>query len=102
MKRYFVYILTNWNKKLLYVGVTNNILRRTAEHESGLIKGFTQKYKIYILVYFEEFDNPTQAIKREKQLKHWSHKEKMQLITKNNPSLRNLYSDVFQRITHLV
>jgi len=69
MKHYYVYILSNWNRKVLYVGITNNLLRRIGEHQSGLFLGFTQKYHIHELLYFEEYDNPNMAIAREKQIK---------------------------------
>lgn len=66
------YIMTNWNNKVLYIGVTNNLPRRVSEHKSGTIDGYTQKYNIKKLVYNERFNNIADAIAREKQLKRWS------------------------------
>jgi putative endonuclease len=92
MKNYCVYILTNKNNTVLYVGVTNNLTRRIWEHKSKLIEGFTKKYNVDKLVYFESFDNPDDAIKREKQLKAGSRKKKFELISKLNPEWKELYN----------
>jgi putative endonuclease len=92
MKNYCIYILTNKNNTVLYVGVTNNLTRRIWEHKSKLIEGFTKKYNIDKLVYFESFDNPKYAIKREKQLKAGSRKKKIELINKINPEWKDLYN----------
>jgi putative endonuclease len=92
MKNYCVYILTNKNNTVLYVGVTNNLTRRIWEHKSKLIEGFTKKYNVDKLVYFESFDNPDDAIKREKQLKAGSRKKKVELISKLNPEWKELYN----------
>ncbi|MBK6912370.1 MAG: GIY-YIG nuclease family protein [Ignavibacteriales bacterium] len=92
MKNYCIYILTNKNNTVLYVGVTNNLTRRIWEHKSKLIEGFTKKYNIDKLVYFESFDNPRDAIKREKQLKAGSRKKKIDLINKINPEWKDLYN----------
>jgi len=92
MKNYCIYILTNKNNSVLYVGVTNNLTRRIWEHKSKLIEGFTKKYNIDKLVYFESFDNPRDAIKREKQLKAGSRKKKIDLINKINPEWKDLYN----------
>jgi len=92
MKNYCIYILTNKNNTVLYVGVTNNLTRRIWEHKSKLIKGFTKKYNIDKLIYFESFDNPRDAIKREKQLKAGSRKKKIDLINKINPEWKDLYN----------
>jgi len=69
MKRYFIYILASQRNGTLYIGVTNDITRRVYEHKNNLIEGFTKKYKVHLLVYFEEFQNVEAAITREKQLK---------------------------------
>ena len=90
MKNYCVYILTNKNNTVLYVGVTNNLTRRIWEHKSKLIEGFTKKYNADKLVYFESFDNPGDVIKREKQIKAWSKKKKVELINKLNPEWKEL------------
>ena len=71
MKNYYVYILGN-NRPTLYIGVTNNLVRRVYEHKHNLTEGFTKKYGLNKLLYFEIFDKPKYAISREKQLKHWN------------------------------
>ncbi len=92
MKNYCIYILTNKNNTVLYVGVTNNLTRRIWEHKSQLIEGFSKKYNANKLVYHESFDNPSDAIKREKQLKAGSRKKKIDLINKFNPEWKDLYN----------
>ena len=91
-QRYYVYILTNWNHKLLYVGITNNIQRRLYEHQQGLNEGFTKRYSIHKLVYVEECGDVLQAIAREKQIKGWTRQKKNELIETNNPFWRELIS----------
>jgi len=91
MKKYFVYILTNKNNSVLYTGITNSLMRRIWEHKSQLIVGFTKKYNVTKLIYYESFDNPTEAIKREKQIKAGSRKKKIELINKFNPEWKELY-----------
>ena len=92
MKNYCIYILTNKNDSVLYVGITNNLTRRIWEHKSKLIEGFTKKYNVDKLVYFESFDNTKDAIKREKQLKTGSRKKKIELINSLNPEWKELYN----------
>jgi len=82
---YYVYILTTKNNKMLYVGVTNDIVRRLCEHKSGVNEGFTKKYNIHKLVYLEVFDYVDLAIAREKQIKGYSRAKKDKLITAMNP-----------------
>jgi putative endonuclease len=89
-KKYFVYILASKKNGTLYVGVTNDIKRRMAEHKNGLTSGFTKKYKVFLLFYFEVLDEPRHAIIREKQLKAGSRANKVRLIEKNNPAWRDL------------
>ena len=89
MKNFYVYIVTN-NSRTLYIGVTNNLSRRIYEHKSKLIEGFTKKYNIHKLVYFEVFNNPDEAIRREKQLKGWWRKKKIALIKSTNPEWKDL------------
>ena len=84
MNQYYTYILANRSDTTLYIGVTNDIERRVAEHRSGTIPGFTQKYKCHKLVYFESFSDVEQAIAREKQLKKWSRAKKDALIDTMN------------------
>lgn len=84
---YYVYILTNKVNTVLYIGVTNNIQRRTFEHRSDLIAGFTRKYRLHKLVYFEEYADILDALEREKRLKRWHRDWKFNLIRSKNPSL---------------
>jgi putative endonuclease len=90
MRTYYVYILTNKYKNVLYIGVTNNLTRRIYEHKHKLVKGFTQKYNCTKLVYFEETSNVISAITREKQLKNWHRDWKMNLVTGFNPNWEDL------------
>jgi len=90
-KSYYVYILASSRNGTLYTGVTNNLLRRIYEHKKKSIKGFTLKYIVNKLVYFEEFDNIVQAISREKQIKKWYRKWKLKTIEKFNPEWEDLY-----------
>ena len=78
----------------LYIGVTNDLLRRSYEHANGLAEGFTKKYGVKHLVYFEETNSVTEAIAREKQLKNWQRKWKMELIEKDNPEWKDLIKDL--------
>lgn len=83
---YYVYILSNQTNTVLYIGVTNDLHRRLYEHKSGQINGFTQKYHIHKLVYFEEYTEVNYAIAREKQLKNWVRSKKSRLIETQNPN----------------
>ena len=89
MKDYYVYIITN-KSKILYTGVSNNLTRRVYEHKHKLVKGFTKKYNIDKLVYFEVFNNVDDAIRREKQIKGWLRKKKITLIESINPQWKDL------------
>jgi len=89
-KQYFVYLMTNQRNTVIYTGITDDLFRRTNEHKSKTIKGFTKKYNINKLVHYEVFENPQQAILREKQIKGGSRKKKIDLIKRNNPSFRDL------------
>ena len=80
--RYYVYLITNWNNKVMYVGVTNNLERRIYEHKNKLVKGFTEKYNVNKLVYFEETQDVTAAIAREKEIKKWRREKKDQLVSR--------------------
>jgi putative endonuclease len=84
-KKYYVYILTNWNHKVLYIGVTSNIEQRIYQHQNKLITGFTHKYNVDKLVYLEEAPDIEAAITREKQLKKWRRDKKHALIALTNP-----------------
>ena len=90
---YFVYIATNKNNTVLYTGVTNDIGRRIYEHKNKILPGFTSKYNINKLVYYEEFNNPVEAITAEKKIKGWLRKKKLLLIRKLNPEFRDLSKD---------
>ena len=93
-KTYCVYILANKRNGTLYIGVSSNLKKRIYEHKNGIIEGFTKKYKIHLLVYYELFNNVNEAITREKQLKKWNRKWKMKLIEKVNPQWKDLYDDL--------
>ena len=88
--KYYIYILTNWDNRVLYIGVTNNIVRRLDEHRNGDKKSFATRYKTFKLVYNEEFNSPQDAINREKQLKRWSRAKKEALIESINPNWDDL------------
>ena len=81
-------------KPSLYIGVTSNIIKRVYEHKNNLVDGFTSKYALHDLLYFEVFEDINEAIKREKELKHWKREWKLELIKKFNPEFRDLYSSV--------
>lgn len=90
MQSYFVYILTTKNNKMLYIGVTNNLERRIQEHKQKIIPGYTEKYNLNKLVYFEEFQRVEDAIAVEKKIKGWLRRKKDQLITSFNPKWDDL------------
>ena len=92
-KKAFVYILTNYQRTVLYSGVTNNIARRIAEHKNEATDSFTKKYKVSRLVYYEVLDAISDAITREKQLKGGSRSKKLLLINSMNPGWRDLSND---------
>jgi putative endonuclease len=89
-KNYYVYLLTNWNNKVMYVGVTNNLERRMYEHKHKLVEGFTQKYNVDKLVYFEETRDVHAALEREKEIKKWRREKKNALVLKDNEEGRDL------------
>jgi putative endonuclease len=89
-KQYYVYFLTNRNNRVLYVGVTNDLKRRLYEHQHNLAPGFTNKYRVNKLVYFEMCEDVEGAISREKQIKGGSRKKKNELIEKLNPRWEDL------------
>ena len=92
-KSFYVYILTN-QSRTLYIGITKNLERRVFEHQSKLVDGFSKKYNVHQLVYFEEFPDSILAISREKQLKKWSRIKKINLINTLNPEWDNLWPDL--------
>ena len=88
---YYVYITTNITDTVIYIGVTNNLPRRIYEHKNGLVEGFSKKYKINKLVYYETTNDINSAITREKQLKNWHREWKMNLIISKNPGFVELF-----------
>jgi len=90
---YYVYLLTNWNNKVLCVGVTNDLNRRLYEHKNKIIQGFTQKYNLNKLVYFEETNDINAAITREKEIKKWRREKKDNLVNQLNPNWIDLSED---------
>ena len=93
--QYYVYILTNKKNGTLYIGMTNDLERRIFEHKQKLIDGFSKKYSLDRLVYFESFQYVNDAIKREKQLKNWNRRWKIDLIEVENPDWNDLAIDWF-------
>jgi putative endonuclease len=91
---YYVYILTNYTNTVLYTGVTNDLVRRVFEHREKLVKGFTQKYNVDKLVYYEATEDVLSAIGREKQIKAGSRQKKLDLINSFNPKWVDLYSSI--------
>lgn len=94
MKQYYVYIMANKKNGTLYTGVTNDLIRRVYEHKNDLNDGFTKKYQIHNLVFYEIFHDPYNAILREKRIKSWHRKWKLELINENNNEWRDLYNDL--------
>ncbi len=92
-KFYFVYFMANWNNEVLYIGVTNNLERRVHEHKCKLIDGFTKKYNVTKLVYYEIYEDVLSAIAREKQLKKWRRSKKNDLVNKKNSEWKDLSND---------
>ncbi len=91
MKTYYVYISARKRNGTLYIGVTNDLLKRVYEHKKNLIEGFTSKYQVHQLVYYETTSEVTAALRREKQRKKWKRAWKIELIEKNNPQWIDLY-----------
>jgi len=89
-KNYYVYLLTNWNNRVIYIGVTNDLNRRIYEHKNKLIEGFSNKYNLTKLVYFEETSDVNAAIAREKEIKKWRREKKNNLVNRTNPSWEDL------------
>ena len=97
-KPFFVYILANHKNGALYIGVTNSLIRRINQHKTGEHEGFTKKYKINKLVYYEIIYGAGEAILREKQLKKWERPWKIRLIEKENPDWLDLYEDILNAL----
>lgn len=94
MKQPSVYILASKRNGTLYTGVTSDLLKRIWEHKQDLVEGFTKKYQVHTLVYFEQYDDMQAAITREKRLKKWKRDWKIKLIEQANPSWRDLWQDL--------
>ena len=92
-KSYYVYLLAGKRNGTLYIGITNNLKRRMFEHKDKLSRGFTKKYNVNRLVYFEQYNDVRQALTREKRLKKWHRAWKLELIEKSNPEWKNLSLD---------
>ncbi|MDD5289086.1 MAG: GIY-YIG nuclease family protein [Dehalococcoidales bacterium] len=93
---YYIYILASKPYGTLYIGVTNDLVRRVWEHKNDFVEGFTKRYGVHSLVYFEQCENIESAITREKQMKKWMRRWKLDLIEKMNPSWKDLYNDIVQ------
>jgi len=94
MNTYYTYIASNKLNTVFYIGVTNDLIRRAYEHRNHLVKGFTSKYKVNKIVYFESSSEINSAIAREKQLKRWHRDWKINLIKSVNPEFKDLAADV--------
>jgi putative endonuclease len=95
-KSYYVYILSNKRNGTLYIGVTNDLIRRVNEHRNDSVGGFTKTYRVHSLVYLEQTNNMLAAITREKQLKWWRRKWKLALIEQSNPEWNDLWEEIIQ------
>jgi putative endonuclease len=91
---FWVYPLASRRGGTLYIGVTNNLIRRTYEHREGLVAGFTKRYGVKMLVYYEQHDTAVAAIQREKNMTHWPREWKIDLIISMNPEWRDLYEEI--------
>ncbi|OGH99111.1 MAG: hypothetical protein A2104_00805 [Candidatus Melainabacteria bacterium GWF2_32_7] len=96
-KDYYIYILTNYNQTSFYIGFTNDLIRRIYEHKEKFIKGYSQKYHLTKLVYYEIISSVEEAILREKKLKNWHREWKINLIKKFNPEFKDLYEELIQK-----
>ena len=96
MQQSYVYILASQYNGTLYIGLTSNLIKRIWEHKNKVVPGFTQKYNVTLLVYYEIFDDITLAAAREKRLKEWQRQWKLALIRKNNPMWKDLYYEIIQ------
>ncbi|OGP69188.1 MAG: hypothetical protein A2169_04785 [Deltaproteobacteria bacterium RBG_13_47_9] len=92
--QYYVYLLASKRNGTMYLGVTSNLIKRVYEYKNNLVSGFTQKYKIHNLVYYETTDDINSAITRKRQLKKWKRAWKIELIEKDNPGWKDLYFEL--------
>jgi putative endonuclease len=97
MKTFFVYMVSNRSRVVLYTGVTNDLERRVCEHKDGTVKGFTQQYKLDRLVYYENYGDIREAITREKEIKGWRRERKNSLVRTLNPLWKDLGQELFNR-----
>jgi putative endonuclease len=93
-KQYFVYILASKRSGTLYTGITSSLAKRVWQHKHGMVDGFTTKYKVTMLVYYEVHNDPESAITREKQIKKWKRAWKLRLIEDKNPRWKDLYKEI--------
>jgi putative endonuclease len=93
-KKFYVYILAKERNSTFYMGITSDLIKRAWEHKNEVVDGFTKRYAIKKLVYYETFDNAENAILREKQLKKWNRPWKMRIIEEMNPDWKDLYEDI--------
>ena len=96
MKTYFVYILASRENGTLYIGITSNLIKRVWEHKNYVVRGFTDKYNVTLLVYYEQFTDVNEAIAREKRLKSWNRDWKIKLIESKNPKWKDLYEEIIK------
>jgi len=94
LKAYFVYILASKRNGTLYIGVTSDLIKRVWQHKKNVAEGFTRRYRVHNLVYYERFTDVYEAITREKRLKKWKRLWKLELIEKQNPEWEDLYSTI--------
>ncbi len=94
MRSFWVYILASRPRGTLYVGMTNDLVRRIYQHREGVVEGFTKTHSVKMLVYYEQHATAMAAIQREKNIKHWSRKWKIDLIRSMNPDWRDLWEDI--------
>ncbi|MGA2669667.1 MAG: GIY-YIG nuclease family protein [Ignavibacteria bacterium] len=94
MKNYYVYILASRKNGVLYIGVTNNLLKRVNQHRNNIVKGFSRSYNVHKLVYYEQTSDVRSALFREKQMKKWNRAWKIELIEKQNPEWKDLYFEL--------
>jgi putative endonuclease len=96
MRQFYVYILASRPGGALYIGVTSDLVRRIYEHKTGSLPGFTKRYSINKLVYYEFYATAREAIQREKNMKHWPRSWKTKLIAQSNPEWRDLFDEISQ------
>ena len=96
MKTYCVYMLCSRQNGTLYVGVTSDLMKRIYEHKNNLVEGFTKKYHVHRLVWYETHETPDTAIEREKQIKKWERAWKLRLVEEHNPGWKDLYNDLLE------